>query len=65
MVVDLQGWYDETNKEATLTDPCVHCTKIGLLDEKDRSRVSVSERVWPMGMMHPQLPPRHQEDQGL
>lgn len=41
MVVDVQGWYDQEAKKAVLTDPCIHCSEIGLLDDKDRSLVSL------------------------
>lgn len=43
MVTDVQGWYDSENNVAKLTDPCLHCTRQGLLDDqyKDRGLVSV------------------------
>lgn len=40
MVVDVQGWYDEKEKKAILTDPCVHCTMVGIMDHEDRTLVS-------------------------
>lgn len=42
MVVDVQGWYDEDKQKAILTDPCVHCSVVGLLDNEDRTLVGAA-----------------------
>lgn len=34
----MQGWYDSENHIARLTDPCVHCTFQGLMDDKWKDR---------------------------
>lgn len=53
MVVDVQGWYDEDKQKAILTDPCVHCSVVGLLDNEDRTLVrgalqtNISRYVFP------------------
>ncbi|KAF5842109.1 kinase-like domain-containing protein, partial [Dunaliella salina] len=45
MVTDVQGWYDVEARKAYLTDPCVLCSWIGLMDDdyKDRGLVGFEE----------------------
>ncbi|GLC42828.1 hypothetical protein PLESTM_001387400 [Pleodorina starrii] len=38
MVTDIQGWLDKDAREVRLTDPCIHCQALGLLDDANKDR---------------------------
>ncbi|KAF5827231.1 hypothetical protein DUNSADRAFT_1113 [Dunaliella salina] len=38
MVSDIQGWHDAQSKRVILTDPCLLCSSIGLMEDKDKDQ---------------------------